>query len=105
MAAEVIMAIAYGLQVKPIDDPYIQAAEKGSHGFVVAAVPGRFLVDALPILKYVPEWVPGAGFQTKARQWKKWARSMVEVPFEVAKGIIVSVVEHGTLCFISQFFD
>lgn len=85
------MSIAYGIQVKPVDDPYIEAAEKGVHGLVTAAVPGRFLVDMLPILKYVPEWVPGAGFQRRARKWKKWARAMVENPFEIAKENIVRV--------------
>ncbi|PPQ87697.1 hypothetical protein CVT25_011464 [Psilocybe cyanescens] len=85
MAGETIMSIAYGLAVKPKDDPYIRTAEKGVHPLVAAAVPGAFLVDMLPFLKYVPEWMPGAGFQTKARKWKNLARSMVEVPFAAAK--------------------
>ncbi|PPQ85587.1 hypothetical protein CVT25_000031, partial [Psilocybe cyanescens] len=85
MAGETIISIAYGLAVKPKDDLYIRTAEKGVHPLLVAGVPGAFLVDMLPFLKYVPEWMPGAGFQTKAREWKKLARSMVEVPFAAAK--------------------
>lgn len=94
MAGETIMSVAYGLEVKPKDDPYIRTAEQGVHPLVAAAVPGAFLVDVLPILKYVPEWMPGAGFQTKAREWKKLARAMVEVPFTAAKRNLVRRVEH-----------
>lgn len=90
MSGETIMSIAYGLQVKPANDPYIKTAEQGVHPLVAAAVPGAFLVDVLPFLKYVPEWVPGAGFQKKAREWKKLARAMIEVPFAAAKENIVS---------------
>ena len=33
--------------------------------------PGAFLVDIIPILKYVPEWFPGANFQRKAAMMRK----------------------------------
>jgi len=35
-------------------------------GMGKAASPGAFLVDFIPILKHVPEWVPGASFQKKS---------------------------------------
>jgi hypothetical protein len=89
MAGETIMSIAYGLEVQPDNDPYIKTAEQGVHPLVAAGVPGVFLVDALPSLKYIPEWVPGAGFQKKAKAWKKLARAMIEAPFAAAKRNIV----------------
>ncbi|KAF9457689.1 cytochrome P450 [Collybia nuda] len=85
MAGETIMSIAYGIDVKPKDDPYIATAEQGVHPLVAAAVPGAFLVDVIPALKYVPEWIPFAGFQRKAKEWKKLALRMINVPFEAAK--------------------
>lgn len=88
------MSVAYGLDVQPLDDPYIKTAELGVRGLVTAAVPGSFLVDIFPFLKYVPEWMPGAGFKKKAREWRKWARDMVEVPYEAAKENIVSPSLH-----------
>lgn len=91
MAAETIMSVAYGLDVQPHDDPYIKVAEHGVEGFSIAAVPGTFLVDALPILKYVPEWFPGASFKRKAREWKKSTISMIETPFAAAKEKVVSL--------------
>ncbi|KAF4616642.1 hypothetical protein D9613_008328 [Agrocybe pediades] len=85
MAGEVIMSITYGINIQPKDDPYINAAEKGVFPVTIAAVPGSFLVDTISVLKYVPEWVPGASFKTKAREWKKLARHMVEAPFAATK--------------------
>ncbi|TFK33958.1 cytochrome P450 [Crucibulum laeve] len=36
----------------------------------------------------VPEWVPGAGFKRKAKEWKRLARRMIELPYEAAKNSI-----------------
>ncbi|KXN82772.1 O-methylsterigmatocystin oxidoreductase [Leucoagaricus sp. SymC.cos] len=85
MAGETIISVAYGLDIKPKDDPYIETAERGVHALTVAGVPGAFLVDMIPILKYVPEWMPGAGFQKKAKDWAKLTMTMLNVPFEAAR--------------------
>lgn len=85
MSGRIIIAIAYGIDVQSSDDPYIELAEKAISGMVQAAVPGTFLVDTFPFLKYVPEWFPGAGFKKKAKQWRKYTMDMVEIPFQVTK--------------------
>jgi hypothetical protein len=85
MSGEVIISIAYGLDVLTKDDPYIAAAEKGIYPLVVAAIPGTFLVDTFPWLKYVPSWMPFAGFQRKAKEWRELTMTMIEKPFEAGK--------------------
>ena len=90
MAGETIISIAYGLDVEPENDPYIQVAEESQNGITAAAIPGAFLVDSMPILKYVPEWMPGAGFQKKARIWREAGQIMIEKSFAAAKDRIVS---------------
>ncbi|KAG5637844.1 hypothetical protein H0H81_002981 [Sphagnurus paluster] len=85
MAGETIISFVYGLEVQDEDDPYITAVRRALVGLVVAAVPGAFLVDALPILKYVPDWMPFAGFKRKVKQWCHWATIMVNMPFEAAQ--------------------
>jgi hypothetical protein len=89
MAGETIISIAYGLDVLSKNDPYITTAEAGVHPLVIAAVPGAFLVDVIPVLKHIPEWFPFAGFKRKAKEWRKLARMMVDVPYEAAKREIV----------------
>lgn len=49
------------------------------------------LTDMLPSVKYVPEWMPGAGFKTKARRWRVPTLEMVSAPFMVVKNALVSI--------------
>lgn len=86
------MSVAYGIQIQQENDPYLTLAEGANQGAVIAAVPGRFLVDAIPLLKYVPDWFPGASFKRKAREWYKLTRMMAAVPYADAKKRIVCVI-------------
>ncbi|KAJ7195215.1 cytochrome P450 [Mycena pura] len=90
MAAKVVMSAAYGIDVLPSDDPYVGLAEKALAGLLTAVPPGRFLVESIPLLKYVPAWFPGAGFQRQALEWKRLALEMLDKPFVVAKQQIAS---------------
>ncbi|TFK33964.1 cytochrome P450 [Crucibulum laeve] len=84
-AGEFSISVAYGLDVKPKNDPYIELTEDGNRTMLFAALPGKFLVNTIPILKYVPEWMPGAGFKRQAKEWRKHARKMLDAPYEAAK--------------------
>ncbi|TFK25346.1 cytochrome P450 [Coprinopsis marcescibilis] len=85
MVAETVIAVTYGLQVKKEDDLYFKIAEEGSGAMGrVASASTKYLVNAFPILKYVPEWVPGADFQRIAREGKVLAKNMVETPYSAA---------------------
>ncbi|KAJ3990909.1 cytochrome P450, partial [Lentinula boryana] len=58
MTGSVILAVAYGIHAQPQNDPNIVAAEKMINVLNVAGIPGAFLVDVFPILKYIPYWFP-----------------------------------------------
>ena len=85
------MKIGYGIAVKETEDPYISVAEDVLDGLTRAGVPGTFLVDLVPILKYVPSWFPGAGFQRKAAHWRGVNHIMAEKPFGHVKEQLVRV--------------
>ena len=53
------------------------------------SVPGAFLVDIIPILKYVPEWFPGAKFQCKAASMRKQASMIRNATFAATKELMV----------------
>jgi len=40
-------------------------------------------------VKYVPAWMPGAGFRRLATQWRKSSYSTVEAAFSYAKDQVV----------------
>ena len=75
------MDIAYGIEVQESGDRYISLAEEVMAGGNEASILGAFWVDFFPILKYVPSWFPGAGFQKKAAHWRKLNETLVEKPF------------------------
>ncbi|KAJ7693224.1 cytochrome P450 [Mycena rosella] len=85
MAAGLIMDVTYGINVNSPGDPYIGLAKEAMHGLSIASVPRLFLVDSIPWLKYIPSWFPGAGFQRKAKQWRKVMRELLEAPFAHTK--------------------
>ncbi|KAF7978447.1 hypothetical protein HWV62_638 [Athelia sp. TMB] len=80
-----ILDVAYGIEVLPVNDPYVHTAEAAFASVSEAMIPGAFLVDVLPILKYVPSWMPGAGFKRKAEGWKKLADAVFDAPFAAMK--------------------
>jgi len=75
------MKVIYGYTVTEGSDKYITMVEETMDNFSVATVPGAFLVDLFPILRYLPEWFPGAGFKRKARKWRKLLFENVNAPF------------------------
>ncbi|KAF7977803.1 hypothetical protein HWV62_2717 [Athelia sp. TMB] len=84
-AGSTILDVAYGIRTLPEDDPYIQTAEEAVAAIADAAIPGRYMVDNLPWLRYVPAWVPGASFQTIAQKANKVIQASFTVPFEELK--------------------
>ncbi|KAF7981481.1 hypothetical protein HWV62_33529 [Athelia sp. TMB] len=79
------MDIAYGIQVLDKNDPFILIAKAASTGITIASTPGAFLVDTLSLLKYIPAWVPGAGFQRRASEWKKRTEDLIHLPYAALK--------------------
>ncbi|SCN87775.1 related to O-methylsterigmatocystin oxidoreductase [Fusarium fujikuroi] len=80
-AGSVIVKVVYGYtaeQFKP--DPLLSTVRKVVDEFGIAAKPGAFMVDLIPILKYIPDWFPGASFKTTAKQWRSNLESSVEEP-------------------------
>ncbi|KAJ3484292.1 hypothetical protein NLI96_g5749 [Meripilus lineatus] len=94
-AARATMKITYGINVKDMNNKYVDLSEQVTK--VMTEGTKFFLVNFIPALKWVPEWVPGAGFQRKAKEWKRTLSQMRDCPFAVSQA---SPVTHPT--FVSQ---
>ncbi|EKM77487.1 hypothetical protein AGABI1DRAFT_43141 [Agaricus bisporus var. burnettii JB137-S8] len=82
LQGNVILKLTYGIDVQDGDDPYVALIERANVNFNKATIPGSFLVDFFPILRSLPEWLPGMGFMETARRWRKDTVEMVEAPYQ-----------------------
>ncbi|EKM56470.1 uncharacterized protein PHACADRAFT_253611 [Phanerochaete carnosa HHB-10118-sp] len=81
----IILKLSYGYEVQEGHDHLIELVDTATEQFSMATSPGAFLVDVFPLLRYVPAWVPGAGFQKKAQEWKRTIKRMADEPCEFVK--------------------
>ncbi|KLO09739.1 cytochrome P450 [Schizopora paradoxa] len=88
--ASIIMMLTYGHEVLSLDDQFVDLADKCIDQLALALRPGAYLVDALPLLKYLPKWFPGAGFQMAAEKGKKLSHDMQYVPYVDARNKTLS---------------
>ncbi|EIM83841.1 cytochrome P450 [Stereum hirsutum FP-91666 SS1] len=100
-AGYLILLLAYGIEVHSSNDPLIVTAERAMEGIIVATLPGRFLVDFIPLLRYVPPWFPFANFKRLAVAWRLHMNDVLNKSFDMAKksmsssSAIPSVTSHG----------
>ncbi|KAH6892392.1 cytochrome P450 [Thelonectria olida] len=85
-AGAVILKIAYGYTAEPFkNDILVDMAGDAMDKFARAGVPGAFLVDMMPFLKSIPDWIPGTGFKKIAKQWSSELRDVTEKPYTFVK--------------------
>ncbi|KAI0772735.1 cytochrome P450 [Trametes elegans] len=65
-----IIRLAYGIDIDRESTPYLPIASAAMETVNAAFVPGKFLVETFPVLRFLPAWLPGAGFKRKAPAWR-----------------------------------
>ncbi|KAF7357541.1 O-methylsterigmatocystin oxidoreductase [Mycena sanguinolenta] len=85
LAAAIIMATLYGYQVQPTNDHFVALSESATKKLGEAIFPGAVAVDTFPALRYLPSWMPGAGFQRYAAEARQLTKEMQEVPVNFVK--------------------
>ncbi|EED82936.1 predicted protein [Postia placenta Mad-698-R] len=95
--ASIILRMTYGYTVKGVDDPLFTTGIAVINGFSEATRPGAWPVDFVPILQYVPHWVPGFVFTRKAREWRGVLERAMWAPYHWCKENYARDAAHG-LC-------
>ena len=83
------MKITYGYDVQEGKDSFVDLADTAMRHFAATAVPGVFLVDTFPALRFVPKWFPGAAWKKIGAIWRKDTLEMVNTPYEWVKNRMV----------------
>lgn len=79
--AATIMRVAYGIRISEKNDEYMKMVEDGIAALNRLLSPGKYLVEQLPILRFLPKWMPGAQFRRDAADAKVAARRMCNIPW------------------------
>ncbi|KAH9936911.1 cytochrome P450 monooxygenase [Amylocystis lapponica] len=97
LLASVVAESVYGHTIASRDDPYIQLAEEATTAATDGAGPAAMLVDFFPLLKYIPMWMPGAGWKRKAADVRVLVRRLLDQPFESVKADMARGTAKSTL--------
>ncbi|KAI0911289.1 cytochrome protein [Ustulina deusta] len=90
-AAAIILKIVYGYTVEPhTPDPLVGLVDTAMGQFSACFVPGAWLVDSIPALKYIPSWMLGGGWKKTSRQWKAVLKETAERPLQFSQQRIAS---------------
>ncbi|KAH9841049.1 cytochrome P450 [Rhodofomes roseus] len=81
-----VLQLTYGYRASdPGGKELVKLVDDAMEGFSEATVQNAFLVDVIPVLRYVPEWFPGAAWKRKARMYHDYLQKMLRAPFELVK--------------------
>ncbi|KAK0201382.1 cytochrome P450 [Desarmillaria ectypa] len=89
-----ILSITYGYEVEEDGDALVELVDRAMAEFSKVTVPGAFLVDQIPFLRFLPEWFPGMGFKTEARKWARDLDDMVNVPYKFTERQVAMGIEN-----------
>jgi hypothetical protein len=79
------MRAAYGFDDTEQAEWHISNSDQIIEAIEHATTPGRFMVNTFPILRHIPSWFPGAGFQKYFQEQAAKNQRTVEGPFEEAR--------------------
>ncbi|QRV94505.1 cytochrome P450 family protein [Ceratobasidium sp. AG-Ba] len=101
-AAASILSDTYGYELPEdtSDDPLLQIIEELIRSVARGVSSARFLVNLFPILKHVPEWMPGANFKAFARRARELKERVQCTPFERVKAEIARGTARS--CYVSR---
>ncbi|TFK48195.1 cytochrome P450 [Heliocybe sulcata] len=84
-AGGIILKVAYGWTVEGNDDYFVSLMEEAFQLSAEINAPGKWLVDAFPLLRFVPTWFPGARFKREAERYRGRMSEVESVPHKWAK--------------------
>ncbi|GJJ13548.1 hypothetical protein Clacol_007803 [Clathrus columnatus] len=75
----------YAIEIKPENDQFIIITHLTSEGFGRTVIPCLWLVDIFPILKRLPDWLPGIPFKNFAKKYRDLTQDLSNIPFNIVK--------------------
>ncbi|KDN39026.1 hypothetical protein RSAG8_09062, partial [Rhizoctonia solani AG-8 WAC10335] len=110
--AATLLRSVYGYELERPDDRFVSGAKEAIDNLARAAMSTNFLVNAFPVLAWVPDWFPWTQWKRTARSFREQKNSIMDETFQwtkdqIAKGsnepsIVRSFLESGSSTEIGQ---
>ena len=101
MNGGLILSLAYGIRVLSKNDPFIILSERVSESLQSLSNPRTFLVDSIPLFRYILEYFPGA--KRMVRERRLLATRLRDAPFAAAQKDIVGVSSYLPTAVLTVF--
>jgi hypothetical protein len=96
MIGAVILGITFGYPVKGGQDPMITLATQIVSDFDDISTPGRYIVDLLPVIDYLPGWFPGLKYRQVVVGMKKTLNEFMDRPYKYVEKQLVSELRYSS---------
>ncbi|EXM21025.1 Cytochrome P450 [Fusarium oxysporum f. sp. vasinfectum] len=83
VSGSIMLRILYNYETDPCrNDHIVTMANLVMEEFSQATTPGAWMVDFIPWLRYLPDWMPGAGFKRTAKLFRQHLLQNVQDPYK-----------------------
>ncbi|TBU44104.1 hypothetical protein BD309DRAFT_959187 [Dichomitus squalens] len=62
-----VLKIMFGIEAED-NNKYTLSVNSALEGIHEGLIPGKWLIEMLPILRHIPAWMPGAGWEQKFKE-------------------------------------
>ncbi|KAH9990432.1 cytochrome P450 [Russula vinacea] len=85
LTGSLILSTAYGYEVRDLNDRKVEASVKFLQLVGEIGAPGSLLVNELPFLRYIPEWLPWLSYKPLARYGYDLGQEVLHAPMEFVR--------------------
>ncbi|KEP50532.1 cytochrome P450 family protein [Rhizoctonia solani 123E] len=93
----VFLDSVYGYELKSSQDPFFTNIQNMNSILSEASLPTAFLVNALPWMEHIPDWIPGTGWKKTAYEWRALKDRAICDVYNWAKKRIVSGADDSSI--------
>ncbi|KGQ10461.1 O-methylsterigmatocystin oxidoreductase [Beauveria bassiana D1-5] len=80
-ASAIVLEATYGYTLESVADPLVTLLHRMIDQIKEAFMPMAWVVDVLPALQHLPDWLPGMSFKKKAREHRQTMNEVADMPY------------------------
>ncbi|KAI0819582.1 CyP450 monooxygenase [Trametes gibbosa] len=97
LVAASILSLGYGIEITSHDDHYVKMLHKALKLMEAASVPGKYLVELIPSLQYLPNWFPGTQFKRDAAYLEEETTHIKHLLYDHGKSLLESEIDEDCM--------